>query len=106
MMSETDLVRDIMDYLRLRGIWCIRVHSGRSYGYGMHLAEKGTPDLMGCLPDGRCLVIECKLPDWKPRNAQDRERYQTQCEHCARVTKAGGVGLVARSVEDVKERVG
>lgn len=94
-----------MDYLRRHGVWCIRVHSGRSYGYGMRLADAGTPDIMGCLPDGRCLVIECKLPGWKPRSQDEKKRYQMQRDYCEHVTKAGGVGFVARSLEDVMERI-
>jgi hypothetical protein len=107
-MTETDLKRDILGYLRRRGIWATRVQSGMVHyrGHVMRLAEEGTPDILGCLPDGRHLAVEVKLPRWKPRNEADRRRFELQQAYCDHVTRAGGVGLVARSVEDVEERLG
>ena len=98
-MSEQDLVNQILDYLKLRGVWAIRVNSGgrqvdgaNGKAYFIKFAPPGTPDILACA--GGCFVgIECKLPGNEPTPKQ------LECH--AQIRRAGGVVIVAYSLEDV-----
>ena len=62
-------------------------------------APNGTPDLLGVLgPDGRALAIEVK--DAKGRQRPEQIAFQKAWE------ARGGLYILARSVEDVLERIG
>ena len=99
---ESEISRTIRDYLELHGCLMVRVNSGaimlgdpdtgkkRMY----RGAEKGTSDLLGCLPGGKFLAVEVKRPGKKPTDAQR--------EFLGRVIDAGGIGIVATSIEDVE----
>ena len=95
-MTETDIQRDILAYLKLRGICAWRVNAGRA-SYNIRLAPKGTPDIIGYLPDGRFLGIEVKRPGKNPTPVQqewhDRARESKCCV------------FVARSIEDVENNL-
>jgi hypothetical protein len=56
---------------------------------------RGVSDVLGVLPGGRFLAIECKGPTGRPS--------PEQVEFIERVRAAGGVAFVARSLEDVKK---
>lgn len=71
--AETPLYQRIIDVLELAGLaWLERVQSGnvRVRGGRMHLARKGTPDLLGYARDGRCVGLEVKAPNGKRRPGQ------------------------------------
>ncbi len=55
----------------------------------------GTSDLLGFFPDGRILAIEVK----SYRGVHSQE----QIDFIARVNRAGGVGLFAKTIHQVKE---
>ena len=55
---------------------------------------KGVSDILGILPDGRFLAIECKSPSGKTTTEQDR--------FLASVNARGGLAFVARGLDDVK----
>lgn len=63
-MSETsEVTRPLLDALRALGLWAVRMQSGRvkSKGGGwIHLSPAGTPDIIGCFPDGRMFAVETK----------------------------------------------
>jgi Holliday junction resolvase len=96
-MSEAATQRAILDYLRLRGIWAMRVQSGRLLrgGRAIQLADEGTPDILGCTQDGKLLAIEVKSQTGALRTAQ-----ATTLE---RLRRHGAVVVVARGIEDVEE---
>jgi len=63
---ESKVLRGCLNYLRARGImhWrnttgAIRAQSGHWLRYG----KKGSSDIIGVMPDGRALFVECKAPD-------------------------------------------
>jgi hypothetical protein len=86
--SETQVERDILQYLSLRGIFAWPTHGPRNKP-----AVPGTPDIIGALPDGRMLAIEVKAADGVVSEAQ--EQFHAGLFRCrVRV-------LVARSVDDV-----
>lgn len=67
-MSEQDIVRAILNALRLQGACAWRQHSGtvKVRGGYMHSGEKGLPDV-GCIvpPRGRYLGLEVKTKTGK-----------------------------------------
>jgi hypothetical protein len=54
---------------------------------------KGASDIIGWTADGRVLAIEVKSPNGRPTPEQK--------EFLRRVNRAGGIGILARSVDDV-----
>lgn len=94
-MSETIISKSIADYLNARGIYNLRVNSGRVRVRGgwMHCAPEGTPDRFFLMP-GLWGGLEIKVPGEKPTAAQ--------LEQHMRIRLAGGIVIVARSVEDVE----
>lgn len=60
---ETELQHEILQYLKLRNIFCWRNNAGLVIkGRVIHMSPAGSPDIIGVMPDGRFLGIEVKLP--------------------------------------------
>lgn len=93
--SETAVQKQILAYLEVRRILVWRNNTrwvrigGRLVQFGM----TGASDIIGCLPDGRFLAIEVKRKGEKPT--------PEQLAFLSRVAQAGGVALVAYSLDDV-----
>jgi hypothetical protein len=83
--KEADITREIRAYLKLRGIWHWKHHSGLG-------SMPGVADILGCFK-GKFLAIEVKTPGGKVT-----ERQQAFLD---RVNYEGGLAFVARSVEEV-----
>jgi hypothetical protein len=89
-----------------RVAWVERLNSGAgqlafadgSRSQWIRFAWRGAPDLIGQLTDGRLLAIEVKRPSGRIRPEQ--QAFLTT------VRQAGGIGFVARSIDDVKEHLG
>lgn len=72
-MSEQDLTREIIEAINRTGralVW--RNHSGmvKVRRAWMHLAPKGSPDIVGLTVTGRFVGLEVKLPGEKPTDEQ------------------------------------
>jgi hypothetical protein len=95
--QETAVVREILEYLARRGIMAWRCQSGivRVKRGWMHLAPKGTADIVGVLPGGRFLAVEVKT--------DDGDLEPSQVEWWARIIAAGALYVLARGIEDVEE---
>ena len=98
-MSETQIVRSILEALAVRGIFAYRSNTGGSYLKGkggraqfVRFGLPGAADITGILPDGRRLEIEVKTPKGK---LTDR-----QIAFGERITENRGVWFVARSVDE------
>lgn len=73
---EKEIESACMSYLRYRGFYCQKVHSGAMMKagkdgamYRINLADKGTPDIFACIM-GRMICIEVKespeeVAEWK-----------------------------------------
>jgi len=80
-MTEKDLRNEIRDLLKAMGCFVITMHvgaipitSGGSVRYVTN-PNRGVPDLIGFLPDGRGFAIEVKLPKARhPRKHLERQR--------------------------------
>ena len=105
-MSETDLVRAILKYLKVCGVCCWRQNTGavrfnRGAGKGssfVRFGEPGISDILGITWSGKFLAIEVKLPGKKPTGNQK--------EFLRKIDAFGGVAFVATSLEDIKEKLG
>jgi VRR-NUC domain-containing protein len=100
---ETDVVRAILLYLAMvPGVtaWCMNsrvvfLPGKKGRMRPVRFGVPGIPDIYGWrAPGGRTLAIEVKRPTEK-RVRRDQEIF------LARVAAAGGIALVARSVDDV-----
>ncbi|MES2789829.1 MAG: VRR-NUC domain-containing protein [Planctomycetota bacterium] len=98
-MSETDIVRACIEYLRLRGItpaFCWRQNAGviPLPGGGVRFSGlRGVSDVLGVLPDGCILAIEVKSAKGKMSTAQ--------IEFQDRITASNGVACCVRSVDEL-----
>jgi len=96
MSADAGLVPAVLRYLRLRGIPADRKQSGalRLGDRWVNLGEAGWPDIIGCLPGGRFLAVECKAASEKPS--------AVQVERLGQLAAAGALVVVARGIEDVE----
>ena len=93
---ETPVLHACLKWLHDRGIFCWRNNTGTawigeqpvSFGY------PGSGDILGVLPGGRFLSVECKSPTGTQSGKQK--------EFEAKVAANGGVYILARSVEDLE----
>lgn len=87
--SEASVVQNIVRHLTGRGAWVTKTHGGR---YG----KRGVPDLLACYR-GRLVAIEVKRLDAPASAVTELQRINIELIH-----RAGGIALVARSVDDVR----
>ena len=101
-ISEKQIEEAILDYLQRSGIFCWKNPTGATkhvdkYGRErwMRYGKKGSSDIIGLLPGGRFLAIEVKSKSGILSPEQE--------EFLQQVNEKGGVGIVARSVDEVIE---
>lgn len=94
---ESAIVRAVLAYLRVAGVFAWRVNVGmlrdrtnRPVVFG----APGCPDIIGVLPDGTFLGLEVKTPTGRLR--------PTQAAFLARLRKNQAAVVVVRSVDDVR----
>ncbi len=99
---EAAVLRACLDYLQLRRILCWRSNNaavrrkdraGREWYQFSGL--RGVPDILGVLPGGRLLAVECKRPGGKPTPEQDA--------FLQAVRAAGGLALLVDDVRQLAE---
>ena len=87
-ITETDIRRQVRDYLQLRQYFCFYVLQGLG-------AYKGIPDLIA-VRDGRVIFIELKTA--RGRQSDYQKKFQADLE------AAGGEYILCRGIEDLEER--
>jgi hypothetical protein len=99
-MKEQDLLKSCLRYLELRGFLCWRQNQGAIAGeykgkrrFVKFTTAKGISDIIGILPGGRFLAVECKIRPNKP--TFDQECFLEQ------IRKAGGLAVVVYEVTDL-----
>jgi hypothetical protein len=99
---ENDVLQSICQYLWYRKIYFWRNNNTPTFDRKRGIyrsmpkwAIKGVSDILGILPDGRFLAIEVKQPG----------KYATkeQKAFLAQINAFGGMGFVARSIDDVQK---
>src|ERR1700721_165734 len=94
-MKESDVQRQILDYLTLRGIFHYRNNSGAFVDSQKHFyrfGALGSPDII-CVINGQYVGIEVKAP--KGKQSEHQKEFQKQLE------AAGGRYLLVYSLDDV-----
>ena len=72
-MTETEIQKQIIDYLKLSGWDVYRMNSGRKGGVTLH--KKGTPDLLA-MKKGLTIWVEVKQLGKKPTDIQIRRHEE------------------------------
>jgi hypothetical protein len=67
---ENKLTRQILEHFELRGHWAMKTNAGY-IRKNVKLAPKGTPDIIGYMPDGKFIGIEVKDLDGVVRESQE-----------------------------------
>ena len=88
-ITETDIRRQVRDYLRIKGWFCFHVLQG---GVGVY---RGITDLIAA-KDGRVLFIELKTA--RGRQSEHQKKFQADLE------AAGGEYVLCRGVDELRER--
>lgn len=94
MSSEAELQRQILDLLRLYGVFAYRQNTGRRGG--VSYGKKGAPDIVAVI-GGRYVGIEVKAPDGVV--SPDQFLFAEQLE------KAGGLYLIARDFVQIRDEL-
>ena len=89
-LKEKDITHQIRNVLKTFGIFHYKNHGGLG-------SAPGLPDITGVLKDGRGFWIEVKTD--KGRLSPHQERF------IQNINDAGGLAFVARSVDDVIEKL-
>ncbi len=100
--SESSVLASVLGYLRYSGriAWCERMNTGAyviGEGRSRRFVRYGFPgcsDILGQMDDGRMLALEVKRPSGKATEAQ--------AVFLERVSAAGGVAGIVRSIADVE----
>lgn len=112
--TEKEVENQIIDFLRLKGVFCWKNQSTgvfdpkkKVYRKINHRQLKGTSDILGILPDGRFLAIEVKKPLVNPRSdeklfklAADDQKFFIET-----INKKGGLAFVADRLSVVLEKL-
>lgn len=94
---EKEVVRACLQYLEARRIFAWRNNTGalatgnRFVRFGL----QGSADIIGILPEGRFLAVECKAAKGKLSPAQEA--------FLARVRQEGGVAIVVHNLDELIE---
>lgn len=86
-MREKIIENKIKGYLKSKGAYFVKYH-------GNQFSQAGVPDILACYK-GRFMGIEVKNEIGKTTPLQDLNLKM--------INEAGGIGIVARCVEDVKK---
>ena len=96
MGSESLVVAQCLEWLALRRIFAWRNNTGayKADGRWIRYGHPGSGDILGLLPDGRFLSVECKTE--AGRQSKTQKLFQKMIE------RNGGVYLLARSTADLE----
>jgi hypothetical protein len=113
MGKESPVVRACIEYLRLRGAFVFRNQTGMirlsDPKYGQRVIRqgvKGGADIVGVLPGGRFLSVECKKPLGPRGGTGGSVQTPEQAEFQREVEQRGGVYVLARGIDDLEPLFG
>ncbi len=102
-IPERAIQGQILQYLHYRGIKAYRINAGmiptgeKRSRRMIRLAPKGFSDIMGVMPGGRAIFVECKAKGGKL--SQFQEMFLDE------MRQQGAVCIVARSIDDVEREL-
>jgi hypothetical protein len=101
MTPEGAIVKECLEYLQLRGIYAYRQNTGAAVYQGrdgkkrmVKFGKRGASDIVGVMPGGRFIVVECKAA--KGRLSEYQEQFLND------IKRMGGLAIVARSAADIE----
>ena len=100
-MNETQLVKMILQYLHLKGVFAFRNNTGmhiseyKGTRRAVRFGQPGSADILGVIKHGRALAIEAKVKPNKPT--------VTQAAWLQRFSEAGGLAIIAYNLDDVEK---
>ena len=96
---EADVLKACLSYLRLRGHLAIRINGGVAITVSSNRLRctdtPGCADILGLSRDGRFYAVECKSSSG--RQSAEQKEFEKDC------VSRGGLYVLARSVDDLKE---
>jgi hypothetical protein len=101
---EKAVLKECLEYLQLRDIYAYRQNTGaaeytdktgkkRMVKYG----KPGASDIVGVMPGGRFIAVECKAPTGRLSELQE--------EFLKDIERMGGLAVVAKSAEDIARAI-
>jgi hypothetical protein len=96
MTREGAVVKACLEYLSIRGIYAWRNNSGAlrdKQDRPVFFGKAGSADILGILPGGIFLAVECKADKGKPS--------EKQIDFLTRIAEMGGAAILAWSVDDL-----
>lgn len=105
-MKEKAIENNILSFLKLKGLFCWKVESQGTYDAAKGIYRRknsvhrllGVSDIIGLLPNGR--LFACEVKSEKGRLSEHQKLFLEN------IKANGGVGFVARSIEDVEKALG
>lgn len=94
---EGEVVKACLEYLGLCRVFAWRNNSGAlpdKTGRLVRYGKVGSSDIIGCLPGGRFLAVECKAGPGRATEAQS--------EFLEQVRSQGGLPLLVRSMDELR----
>lgn len=88
---ESEVLKECLEYLHLRGYFVWRNNSGTAKNGRLRFGLPGSSDILGILPNGQFLAVECKRENGGILS--DR-----QVEFLNRIKENGGVAICVNSV--------
>ena len=94
--KENIVLKQCLEYLNWRGLFVWRNNTGcyKRNGSFIHYGYLGSSDIIGILPDGRFLAVECK----REKGGRLSEK---QIEFLDTIKKNGGVAVCVNSVDEL-----
>lgn len=91
-------MKDCLEYLQIKGIFAWRNNTGAvkvgrrfiKFGY------KGSSDVIGILPNGKFLAVECKREKGGVLSKEQKDFLQT-------ISENGGLAVVVHSLNDLQK---
>ena len=100
-MKESDLQKQILDYLRWRGIFCWKSNTTGIYDPVRKMFRtnhyKGVADIIGIAKGGFLIAVGVKMKGNKPS--------PEQVQFIETIKQFGGVACIAYSLEDVEKLI-
>lgn len=99
-IPESDVLKGCLEFLKLHQIFCFRNNTG-SYRKGnsyIRYGMVGSSDILGILPNGQFLAVECK-------RGKGGKLSEEQILFLDNINRNGGVGICVNSVEALEEKL-
>lgn len=102
MTPEGAVVKECLEYLKIRGIFAYRQNTGAAEFRArsgkrrfVRFGALGASDIIGIIPGGRFIAVECKAGKGKLSDLQK--------DYLKTVTDNGGLAIVAKSYVDIEK---